>query len=371
MTTQRDYYEILGVSKTASVDEIKAAYRKLVMQYHPDRVEEPKKKEAEERFKEISEAYAVLSDPKKKELYDQYGHQGIDSRYSTEDIFRNADFGSIFEDSGFGSIFEDLFSSAGFGGFSSRGGKRGGGRVRERLSDLEYTLSISLEEAATGVERSITYPRHEACRDCNGEGQAKGSSKTTCPACKGYGQVASGMGFIQFSQTCPQCRGAGSIITRPCPVCRGKGMVKSDKTLSVKIPKGIYTGASLRVRGEGEQGLTNNSDLYLHVEVKQHPVFHRDPENIDNIKVKVEVPFTKVILGGDVNVPTLDGHVEMTIPPGTQPNAHFRLKKKGMPNIRTEMPGDEFVEITVTIPKKMSGQERKLIEDYARLRGEP
>lgn len=370
MTTQRDYYEILGVSRSASIDEIKAAYRKLAMQYHPDRVEEPKKKEAEEKFKEISEAYAVLSDSQKKSLYDQYGHAGIDSRYSTEDIFRNADFSSIFEDAGsggFGSIFEDLFSHAGFGGFSGSSSRRGT-RRRESLKDLEYTAQVSLEEAARGAEKSITFSRNETCRACNGEGQERGASKNTCPDCRGSGMVASGMGgFIQFAQTCPRCRGAGSIITKPCPECRGKGMTRGSKTLSVKIPQGIYTGAYLRIRGEGEQGISGSSDLYINVAVKPHPLFEREG---DTIKVKVTIPFSKAVLGGEMEAPTLDGNVTMKIPPGTQPNTLFRLRRKGIPNIKTKTPGDELVEVMVEIPRKLSVQERKVIEEYARIRKE-
>jgi molecular chaperone DnaJ len=340
------------------------------MQYHPDRVEESKKKEAEEKFKEISEAYGVLSDPKKRELYDKFGHAGIDSRFSTEDIFRSADFSSIFEEMGFGfggggSIFDDILSGFGFGGFSSS--RRGGSSPRVVLHDLEYSIQITLEEAAKGCEKSINFLRNERCKECSGTGQAKGTKMGTCTACNGRGTISRGMRFIQFSQTCPRCHGLGNIVTKPCNTCRGKGVIQRNKTLSVKIPKGVYTGAHLRIRGEGEQGIHSSSDLYVRIIVKTHPHFQREG---DHIKINVDIPMTKAVLGGQIEVPTLNGRVEMKIPPGTQPNTLFRLKKKGIPNLKTGIPGDEFVAINIVIPKNLSLKERKLIEDFAKQRRE-
>lgn len=366
MSTKRDYYEILGVSRNASPEEIKKAYRNLVLQYHPDRVPPEKKKEAEEKFKEISEAYAVLSDPQKRSLYDQYGHAGIDSRFTTEDIFRGADFSWVFKDLGDfgfgGSIFEEIFSDFGFDFFGSRRRKR-----QTRGEDIHYETQITLEEAAKGVQRTISFSRYEECSRCRGAGAEPGSTKTTCPTCRGRGVVSSGFGFISLSQTCPSCRGEGAMISKPCSKCRGQGAIKVNKSVKVSIPAGVDTGSIVRLREEGHFGKSGYGDLYLHIVVKKHSVFERVA---NNIKCRVKVGIVKACLGGEIEVPTLNGPVKMRIPGGTQPNTIFRLKGKGIPDLRTKKVGDEFVEVLVEIPKSLSSKEKNLLIELEKLRRE-
>ncbi len=367
MGTKRDYYEILGVSKNASADDIKRAYRKLVMQYHPDRVPPEKKKEAEEKFKEISEAYAVLSDPKKRSLYDQYGHAGIDSRFSTEDIFRGADFSSIFKDLGdfgFGGIFDELFSGFGFDIF---GGRASRASRKPKGNNIHYEIEITLEEAAVGCTKSIDFARLEACPACKGTGAQPGSTKKICPTCRGRGQVTSGMGFISISQTCPTCQGEGEIITAKCTKCRGQGMVKVNKTVKVNIPAGVDTGSVLRLKNEGHFGPAGYGDLYLHINVKKHSVFERRGSDI---KCKVKISMVKAALGGEAEVPALMGKLKMKIPPGTQSGTIFRLKAKGIVDLRTKRLGDELVEVIVETPQKLSHQEKKLLMEFGKLRRE-
>ncbi len=366
MGTKRDYYEILGVSKDASPDDIKRAYRKLVMQYHPDRVPEDKKKEAEEKFKEISEAYAILNDPKKRSLYDQYGHAGIDSRFTTEDIFRNTDFSSIFKDmGGFGtSIFDDILSGFGFDLFGS---SRRGSSGRARGDDIHYEFDISLEEAAVGGSKSISFRRFEMCPDCKGSGAKAGAVKKTCPTCHGRGQVTSGMGFISISQTCPTCHGEGVVVSAKCPTCRGQGVVRANKTVTVNIPPGVDTGSILRLRNEGNFGAGGYGDFYLHLNVKKHPVFERRGSDL---KCKVKISMIKAVLGGEIEVPTLLSRAKMKIPPGTQPNTIFRLRGKGLSSLKTKKLGDEFVEVEIEIPTRLSARERNLLLEFGRMRGE-
>lgn len=360
MSTQRDYYEVLGVEKSAGEADIKKAYRKLVMQYHPDRVSEDKKKEAEEKFKEISEAYAVLSDSQKRQLYDQYGHAGIDSRFSTEDIFRGADFSSIFRNmGGGGSIFEDLFSDMGFDIFGASGGRRQRGG-----ESIQYQLEITLEEAAQGTEKTVTFPHYEPCGRCQGSGAEPGSSTKTCSYCRGRGVVATGFGFISMQQTCPQCHGQGKVITKACTQCRGQGRVSSQKSVKVKIPAGVDTGSVMRLKGEGNFAHGSRGDLYLHIAVKKHPLFERHGASIH---CKVPVSYIRAILGGEIEVPTFDGKVKMRIPAGTQPNTIFRLKGKGITDLHSKRPGDEFVQVDVSIPTRLSGQEKKLLAELEKL----
>lgn len=366
MDTARDYYEILGVPKGSSLDEVKKAYRKLVMKHHPDRVSVDKKKEAEEKFKEISEAYAVLSDSKKKQLYDQYGHAGIDARYTTEDIFKGADFSSIFEGmGGIGDIFEHIFSDSGSvfgGGFTGQGGRR-----RKVGEDLQTRVRISLEEAAEGVEKEITFPRYDNCFRCSGRGAEPGSAKTTCPTCRGSGAVRGGLGFISFSQTCSDCQGEGRVIKNKCRQCYGQGRIKNKKTLKVNIPQGVDSDSILRLSQEGNYWSDGRGDLYIHIEVKPHSVFTREG---NNLHCKIKLSLVKAILGSEIEVPTLGGKVKMKIPAGTQANTVFRLKNKGLANLRTKRPGDELVEVEIEIPQRLSLRERKLIEEWARLRKE-
>ncbi len=366
MSTQRDYYEILGLSKGASVDEIKKAYRQLVMKFHPDRVPADKKKEAEEKFKEISEAYAVLSDPQKKQLYDQYGHAGIDSRYTTEDIFKGADFSSIFGGmgGGFADIFESIFGDDIFGG-GTRTGRRASGR--RRGEDLQLQLVISLEQASFGTEKEVSFYRYDNCSRCNGSGAEPGSSKVTCSACKGRGAVSSGLGFISFSQTCPQCGGQGQVIKNRCRECQGQGRIRSKKSLKVTVPQGVDTGSVLRLKGEGNFGGQARGDLYIYIDVKPHSIFTREG---DNIRCKAKIGVIQAILGSEIEVPTLAGHVKMKIPPGTQPNTIFRLKGKGIVNLHTKRLGDELVEADIEIPKRLSSREKKLLDEWKKVRGE-
>lgn len=365
-STNRDYYDILGLSKGAGVDEIKKAYRQLVMKCHPDRVESAKKKEAEARFKEISESYAVLSDPGKKQLYDQYGHTGIDSRYTTEDIFRGTDFSSFFGGGGgLGDIFEQLFSGSGsdiFGGGSTR---RSRGRTGE---DLQIQVNISLEEVSSGVEKEIAFSRYNQCTSCRGSGVAAGSSKQACGTCKGSGTVRAGLGgFISFAQTCPNCGGEGKVIANPCRSCSGQGRVKSSKKLKVSIPKGVDNGSILRLKSEGNFEGSGRGDLYVYIGVRPHQIFVRDA---DNIHCKVDVGALQAVLGAEIDVPTLYGRVKMRIPPGTQPNTVFRLRNKGVTNLRSKRLGDELVVAEIKIPKKLSLREKKLFKELVKLRTE-
>jgi molecular chaperone DnaJ len=368
MSTKRDYYEILSVKKNANLDEIKKAYREMALRYHPDRVPHEQKKEAEEKFKEISEAYAVLSDSQKRALYDQYGHAGIDQRYAYEDIFKGADFSSVFEDLadfGFGGgLFDEIFSDLGFDIFGARG--RRGARAR-RGGDLEVTVDISLEEAATGAEKTITLPRYESCSTCGGSGAKPGTKKTTCPQCRGSGRTVVSSGFFQLAQTCSRCAGEGSIIQTPCADCHGQGRVKVARKIKVKIPAGVDTGSHLRIRGEGEAGRQGRGDLYVIIEVRQHPVFAR---HNNDVLTEINIGLSKAILGGEVEVPTLDGKVSMKIPPGTQSGKIFRLREKGIPDLHGRGKGDELVRVNVEIPTRLTSQQRKLIEEFARLSGE-
>jgi molecular chaperone DnaJ len=371
MTTKRDYYEILGLNKSANVDEIKKTYRTLALKFHPDRVPAEQKKEAEEKFKEISEAYAVLSDTEKRKMYDQYGHAGIDQRYAQEDIFRGADFSSIFGNMNGGSMFEDIFSDLGFDIFGGQGrgagGHSGGSARGKRGRDLEITVNITLEEAAAGLEKTITVPRYEICATCAGSGAKPGTKKATCQQCHGSGRVVVSSGFFQLAQTCPKCRGQGEFIQTPCPECRGEARVRKTSNIKVKIPPGVDTGNNLRVRGEGEAGTGGRGDLYVIIDITPHKVFERHD---NDILTMINVSVTKAILGGDVQVPTLNGHVEMKIPAGTQSGRIFRLKEKGIPDVHGRGIGDELVKVNVDIPAKLSSEQRRLIEEFARLSGE-
>jgi molecular chaperone DnaJ len=368
MAAKRDYYEILGLKKNATLDEIKKAYRELALRYHPDRVPHEQKKEAEEKFKEISEAYAVLSDSQKRALYDQYGHSGIDQKYAYEDIFKGADFSSVFQDLGDfglgGGIFEEIFSDLGFNIFGSRGGRSSRSR---RGRDLEIAVTISLEEVATGIEKSITVPRYEICSNCSGTGAKPGIKKITCPQCKGSGRTVVSSGFFQLAQTCSRCGGEGSIIQTPCSVCQGQGRTKVTRKIQVKIPAGVDTGSHLRIKGEGESGTGGKGDLYVIIEVRPHPVFQRQD---NDIFTEITISLSKAILGSEVEVSTLNGKVQMHILPGTQSGSIFRLKGKGIPDLHGNGIGYELVRVNVEIPHKLTPEQRKLIEEFARASGE-
>ncbi|MCM8800594.1 MAG: molecular chaperone DnaJ [Candidatus Omnitrophica bacterium] len=366
MAIKRDYYEILGVKKNATLEEIKKAYREMALRYHPDRVPAEQKKEAEEKFKEISEAYAVLSDPQKRALYDQYGHAGIDQRYAYEDIFKGADFSSIFEDLadfGFGGgLFDEIFGDLGFDIFGRRTR-----RTPKRGRDLEITVSVTLEEVLTGTEKIVTIPRYEFCSTCSGTGAKPGTKKITCPQCRGSGRMVISSGFFQLSRTCNRCQGEGSIIQSPCSDCRGEGRIKVTRKIKVKIPQGVDTGSHLRIRGEGEQGAAGRGDLYVIIEVQPHPYFER---HNNDILTEINISLVKAILGGEIEVPTLNGKVMMKIPPGTQSGKIFRLKAKGIPDLHGRGIGDQLVKVNVVIPTHLTPQQRKLIEEFARLSGD-
>jgi len=350
-TTKRDYYEILGIQKSATVDEIKRKYRELALKYHPDRVPTEQKKEAEEKFKEISEAYAVLSDPKKRSVYDQYGHAGFDQRYSTEDIFRGADFSSIFQDLGVGgSIFEDLF-----GGFDLFGGG-GGGRRGSRGADLEYELRLSFEEAAKGMTKSVMVPRRELCPDCRGEG----GERTTCSTCQGAGQIRQSAGFMVIARTCPRCGGQGSQVKKACPKCRGEGRVAVERKIDVKVPAGVESGMRLRLSGEGEAGTRGRGDLYVHLSVAPHPLFQRDGSHL---LLEYPVNLVQAALGTEVELPTMNGRVSMKIPAGTQSGTVFRVRGKGLPDVHDGRSGDLLVRVTVETPTNLSGSQRRQLEE--------
>lgn len=370
MATKRDYYEILGVKKNATLDEIKKAYREMALRYHPDRVPHEQKKEAEEKFKEISEAYAVLSDSQKRALYDQYGHAGIDQKYAYEDIFKGADFGSIFQDLGDfgfgGGLFDEIFSDLGYDISGGRG--RSGSARGRRGRNLEITIDITLEEAASGVEKTITVPRYETCSNCSGSGAKPGTKRVTCSQCRGSGRVAVSTNFgFQLEQTCPRCRGEGSTIQAPCPECRGEGRIKVTSKIKVEIPPGVDTGSQLRMRGKGEAGTAGHGDLYVITEVMPHNIFQRHD---NDILTEITISLTKAILGAEVEVPTLNGKVQMKIPVGTQSGRVFRLKEKGIPDVHGRGIGDELVQVIVEIPTHLTSQQRQLIEEFARASGE-
>ena len=354
MATPRDYYEVLGVSKNATMDEIKKAYRELALRYHPDRVPSHQKKEAEEKFKEISEAYAVLSDDQKRSLYDQQGHSGINRNYAYEDLFRGADF-SGFEDltgSGGGGLFEQLFGDI----FGTRRKSRSSRAKEAHLGrDMEVYLSISLEEAAKGTERTLHVPRLELCKNCGGSGAEPGSSKPSCAACKGSGKVLVSSGVFQMAQPCSVCKGEGAIIQKPCRACQGEKSVRETAKITVRIPAGVNNGSRLRLKGEGELG----GDLYAEVQVRPHSVFERSD---DDLITEISIDLGKAILGSEVKVPTLEGKVTMTIPPGTQSGKIFRLRGKGIPHLNGKGSGDELVRIMVEIPapQDLSPRQRKL-----------
>ncbi len=359
MAEKRDYYEVLGVSRNASKEEIKDAYRKLAMQYHPDRNKSP---DAEEKFKEISEAYAVLSDDEKRQQYDLLGHAGFDQRYTAEDIFRGADFESIFRDIGFG--FSDLFRTFFGGGF-------GGGGFRERINrgqDLVYDLEITLEEAAKGTEKEILVPRTEKCEVCGGSGASPGTSPRTCPKCNGAGKVqhmrkSSFAMYVQVTP-CSACRGKGTIIDAPCKNCHGTGLVKKRRKISVKIPVGIDDGYQLRLRGEGEMASNGGEagDLYVLVHIAPHELFTREGDDLWHVLM---IGYPQAALGAEVSVPTLDGPTTVQIRPGTQAGEIIRLKGKGMPRFRGYGKGDLIVRIGISVPEKLTPKQRALLEQLA------
>jgi molecular chaperone DnaJ len=350
--SKRDYYEVLGVGRTAGDAEIKSAYRKLALQYHPDR--NPGDKVAEEKFKEAAEAYAVLADSDKRRMYDRFGHAGLGAAAGAagfdptvftgfEDILGG--LGDIF---GFGDIF---------GGARSRGGP-------QRGADLRYDLEISFKESASGTETAIQIPRQEACETCRGSGAAAGSRPSTCPQCHGRGQVRYQQGFFTVARTCGQCRGTGSVITKPCQTCRGAGRVQKERKLTVRIPAGISTGQRLRLSGEGEAGPSGGpaGDLYVVIHVQPHTFFQRDG---NDLYCEIPLNYTTLVLGGEIVVPTIDGSEPFTVPEATQTGTTFRLKGRGIPDVSGRGRGDLLVTVKVVTPKRLTREQRKLLDQFA------
>jgi molecular chaperone DnaJ len=354
---KRDYYEVLGVGKGASADDIKRSYRRLAMKHHPDK--NPGNAEAETKFKECAEAYEVLSDPDKRKRYDQFGHDGLRgvgmrdySHMQWQDI---------------SSIFEDVFE--GIGGFGDifGMGRRGRRTGPARGYDLETTVELALEDIAGGVEKTIEFTRQDTCAACSGSGSAKGKPPSRCPGCGGSGQVQrAGLGgFFQMVSTCPKCQGAGKIIMNPCRKCRGTGHVPKPRTLSVKIPAGVHEGQGIRVSGEGEPGRNGGprGDLYCYVRVRAHPFLMRDGNDLVST---VPVSFTQAALGATIEVPSLDGTREFKIPSGTQHGSTFRIKGEGLPDLRTRRKGDQLVRIIIEIPRHLTSEQKELLRDFDR-----
>ncbi|AJY43564.1 molecular chaperone DnaJ [Burkholderia humptydooensis] len=348
---KRDYYEVLGVAKNASDDEIKKAYRKLAMKYHPDR--NPDSKNAEEHFKEAKEAYEMLSDSQKRAAYDQYGHAGVDPNMGAAGA---QGFGGFAD--AFGDIFGDIFGQAAAGGGRGRGGPQ-----VYRGADLRYSMEITLEQAAHGYDTQIRVPSWASCGVCHGSGAKPGTKPETCPTCHGQGTVRMSQGFFSIQQTCPKCHGTGTYIPEPCAHCHGSGKVKETKTLEVKIPAGIDDGMRIRSAGNGEPGINGgpSGDLYVEIHIKPHPVFERDG---DDLHCQMPIPFTTAALGGEIEVPTLAGRASFTVAEGTQSGKTFRLRGKGVKGLRSSIAGDLYVHVQVETPVKLTEQQRDLLKQF-------
>ena len=346
---KRDYYEVLGVNRDCSEEDLKKSYRRLAMKWHPDR--NPDNPKAEEHFKEAKEAYEVLSDPNKRAAYDQFGHAGVDPQSAGGPGAGMGGFGDIFSD-----IFGEIFGGAG-------GAGRTGRSTVFRGADLRYNLEISLEQAAHGFETKIRIPGMTSCQTCKGSGAKPGSQPQTCPSCRGAGQVRVSQGPFSIAQTCPRCRGSGSIIPNPCATCSGTGRVKLQKTLSVKIPAGVDEGDRVRLSGEGEPGVGGGppGDLYVQVHIKAHPVFQRDH---DDLHCEMPVSFTTAALGGEIEIPTLDGSARIRVPAETQSGKTFRLKGKGIKGVRSQVPGDLFCHVVVETPVALTERQRQLLREF-------
>jgi len=351
---KRDYYEVLGVNRNTSPDDIKRSYRRMAMRYHPDK--NPGDKEAEAKFKECAEAYEVLSDTEKRQRYDQFGHDGLRgigmrdySRINVDDIF------SMFN---VDDLFGDFFGRRTRTSTRPRGPSRG--------YDLETTVELSLEEVLKGSEKTIEFTRQDLCGECSGSGSARGSGPGRCPSCGGSGQTQkAGLGgFFQMVSTCPQCRGAGQVITKPCKKCKGTGLVPKKRTISIKIPAGVHEGQGIRVAGEGEPGRHSGprGDLYCYVVLKPHEFLMRDG---NDLLVNVPISFTQAALGATIDVPSLDGPKQLKIPPGTQHASIFKIKGQGLPNLRTHRKGDELIKVLVEIPANLTSRQKELLKEFA------
>lgn len=351
--SKRDYYDVLGVPKGSEKEAIKKAYRTKAKELHPDRNSD--NPNAEAQFKEVNEAYEVLKDAEKKAAYDRYGHAAFESGGGGTGFGGSGDFSSAFSD-----VFDDLF-----GDFM--GGGRGGRKQQSRGSDLRYNLSISLEDAFAGLQKTINVPSSVACGSCNGTGAAGGSSPTTCPTCSGLGKVRATQGFFTVERGCPTCSGAGQIIKNPCSSCGGQGTQKKDRALSVNVPPGVETGTRIRLSGEGETGPRGgiSGDLYIFIEVSKHKIFERDGLNLF---CRVPVSMAKASLGGEVEVPTIDGgRSRVRIPAGSQSGRQMRLKGKGMPAIKTVQKGDMFIEMAVETPVNLTARQKELLQEFEEL----
>jgi molecular chaperone DnaJ len=358
LAAKRDYYEILGITKSSGEDEIKSAYRKLALKYHPDR--NKGNAEAEEKFKEATEAYEVLRDPKKRAQYDQYGHEGI---RGFENFGRTAyaDFSDIFGGFDLNDIFEGFF---GMGGGQSKGN-----RVR-RGSDIQYDLTIELKDAAEGKEVHIEVPRSESCQSCGGTGSASGAKPLICPVCAGAGQVRQTQGFFTVTTTCYKCQGTGKVISSPCRTCSGSGLTSKKRKITVKIPAGVESGSRLKISGEGEHGPNNgpSGDLYVLVHVKKHEFFERHGNDLVMI---AQISYAVACLGGDIEVPTINGKkVKMKIPSGTENDHIFRLKGNGIPFLGSYGKGDQLVKVTIGVPKKLTPRQKELLKEFADIEGD-
>jgi molecular chaperone DnaJ len=340
---KRDYYEVLGVNRDASDEEIKKAYRKLAMKHHPDR--NPDNPKAEEAFKEAKAAYEILSDAQKRAAYDQYGHAGVDPQAGMGSA--GAGFGNFAD--AFSDIFGDIFG--------------GGGRARSNVyrgADLRYNLEVSLEDAARGTETRIRIPTMEECETCSGSGAKPGTEPVVCPTCGGHGQVRMTQGFFSIAQTCPKCHGAGKVVQHPCSSCSGAGRIKRQKTLSVKIPAGVDEGDRIRLSGEGEAGVNGGpaGDLYVVIHIRPHEVFQREG---NDLHCEMPISFTKAALGGEIEIPTLDGYAKVKIPPGTQTGKVFRLRGKGVKGVRSQMHGDLLVHVATETPVNLTPRQKELL----------
>lgn len=353
----KDYYDILGVSRSATQDEIKKAYRKLAVKYHPDK--NPGDKEAEDKFKEVSEAYEVLGDEDKRKQYDQFGHDAFTNKQGAPGGGPAGDPFDIFSQVFGGSMFDEFF-----------GGGGGGRRTRQqRGSDLRYDMEVNFEDAVFGTDTTVQIPRAEACSGCGGSGAAPGTSTKTCPHCRGAGQVTMSQGFFSVRQACPYCRGQGETIESPCSTCGGEGRVQSRKRIQIHIPAGVDTGSRLRVPGEGEAGPRGApaGDLYVVIHVKPHDLFRRDGSDVH---CDIPIPFTKAALGGMVKVPTLSGTAEIKVPAGTQHGTVFRLRGKGVPSVRGSGRGDQLVHVIVEVPTKLNADQRQKLEEFEKATSE-
>ena len=361
--SQKDFYEVLGIERNASSEDIKKAYRKLAIKYHPDK--NPGDQKAEEKFKEISAAFEVLKDEEKRQKYDQFGHDafsgggGFSRGVDPFDLFKDV-FGGGGGGGGFGSIFDDFFGGSS-GGPASEGSQG---------ADLRVSVKITLEQAAKGVEKEIKYHHHGECVKCEGNGASSGSGKVMCSTCGGIGQVASNQGFISIRRTCPTCSGTGVMIEKPCQECKGEGRIRKQGKVKVKVPPGVSHGNRLCSRGRGDAGARGGSagDLYVDVLIEDHPLFERDEDDLFH---DIQIPFALAALGGTIEVPTLDGKVSLKVPAGTQSNKTFRLRDHGMPNLRyASRKGDLYVKIAIEVPKKLSKEQKDSLINFAKSCGE-